>query len=655
MSARKITLILILIFAAQFLSVAQESADRSNSETEQASNISYKVDFQKIIIQNIPVTITLTPEEKKVLLHPVKVSLNDSVFLLNPTGNSYSFKHSFSNKEEVTIKAGSTVYEKPVNPVPLWMSIIPPLIAILMALIFREVYSALFTGLLAGTTILYFYQGKSFFIAIFSGLYSIIDSYIVKSMSDTGHVSIILFSMMIGGMVTLITKNGGMKGIVNYLARYAANDKSGQFVTWLLGVAIFFDDYANTLIVGNTMRPVTDKLKISREKLAYLVDSTAAPVAALALTTTWIGIEIAYIQEGINAIGINESAYIIFIKSLTTRFYPILTLIFILILIFKGRDYGPMLKAERRARAKEIVEEADNTETEEDIAGRLDSKKIRWYNAAIPVLIVVFGTFAGLVITGWNWEVWNNPELSKFTKFTEIIGNSDSYIALLWASLSGMLIAVILTIAQRIYSLKKSIAYLVEGFGTMLSAVLILILAWSLALITQDMHTAEFLAGVLTDMNLTPFLLPAITFVLSALIAFSTGSSWGTMAILYPLILPVSWAISQQYGMDYDASMAIFNNVVSSILAGSVFGDHCSPISDTTILSSLASSCNHIEHVRTQLPYAVTVGLVSVIFGTLPAAYGVPFYILYPVNIFILYLIVVLLGRQVNVGRSSGD
>jgi Na+/H+ antiporter NhaC len=648
MSARNLTLVLLFVFSTQLLSVAQESADPSTPETEQTPGISYNVDFQKIIIQNIPVTITLTPEGKKVVLHPVKVSLNDSVFVLNPDGNSYSFKYSFSKKEEVTIKAGSTVYERPVNPVPLWMSIIPPLIAILMALLFREVYSALFMGLLAGTTILYFYQGKSLFIAIFSGLYSIIDSYIVKSMSDTGHISIILFSMMIGGMVTLITKNGGMKGIVNYLARYAANDKSGQFVTWLLGIAIFFDDYANTLIVGNTMRPVTDKLKISREKLAYIVDSTAAPVAALALTTTWIGIEIAYIQEGINAIGINESAYIIFIKSLTTRFYPILTLIFILILIFKGRDFGPMLKAERRARAKEIVAEADDIEISAEITDRIDSKKVRWYNAAIPVLVVVFGTFAGLVITGWNRQVWDNPDLSAFTKFTEIIGNSDSYIALLWASLSGMLVAVILTVAQRIYNLKKSIIYLIEGFGTMLSAVLILILAWSLALITQDMHTAEFLAGVLTDMNLTPFLLPAITFILSALIAFSTGSSWGTMAILYPLILPVSWAISQQYGMDYDASLAIFNNVVSSILAGSVFGDHCSPISDTTILSSLASSCNHIEHVRTQLPYAVTVGLVSVVFGTLPAAYGVPYYILYPANILILYLIVVLLGKKVN-------
>ncbi len=649
MSTKQLLVLFVFILFVQYHCVAQENNSQEVPLTEQTSGNSYSIKLQNIIIQNIPIDICITPDNVTDNLYPVKVIFNDSAFSLSPEGNSYSFKYSFSHKEDVIIKVGSTIYERAITPVPLWMSIIPPLIAILMALLFREVYSALFMGLLAGTTILFFYQGKTLFIAIFSGLYSIIDSYIVKSMSDTGHISIILFSMMIGGMVTLITKNGGMKGIVNYLARYAANDKSGQFVTWLLGIAIFFDDYANTLIVGNTMRPVTDKLKISREKLAYIVDSTAAPVAALALTTTWIGIEIAYIQEGINAIGINESAYIIFIKSLTTRFYPILTLIFIVMLIFKGRDYGPMLKAERRARAKEIVEEADDIEINAEITDRIDSKKVRWYNAAIPVLVVVFGTFAGLVITGWNRQVWDDPDLSLFTKFTEIIGNSDSYIALLWASLSGMLMAVILTVAQRIYNLKKSIIYLIEGFGTMLSAVLILILAWSLALITQDMHTAEFLAGVLTDMNLTPFLLPAITFILSALIAFSTGSSWGTMAILYPLILPVSWAISQQYGMDYDASMAIFNNVVSSILAGSVFGDHCSPISDTTILSSLASSCNHIEHVRTQLPYAMTVGVVSVLFGTLPAAYGVPFYILYPANILILYLIIVLLGKKVNI------
>ncbi|RKY54371.1 MAG: Na+/H+ antiporter NhaC family protein [Candidatus Neomarinimicrobiota bacterium] len=603
------------------------------------------VEINPVIIQKISTNVELIIDDPIFdRSSPLEIIVQGSPLIIHPKDGKFIFQHIFKEKEELTISIGSFSFSKIVNPVPLWMSVIPPLIAILIALVFREVYTALFLGLLSGTTILFFFQGKSFFIALFSGLFAIIDTYIVDTMKDEGHISIILFSMMIGGMVALITKNGGMRGIVNYLSKYAANAKSGQFITWLLGIAIFFDDYANTLIVGNTMRPVTDRLKISREKLAYIVDSTAAPVAALALTTTWIGIEIAYIQEGINAIGLDESAYLIFIRSLSTRFYPILTLAFILILIFKGRDFGPMLKAEQRARSGQseidTIAEQDNPVEEE-------TTKARWYNAAIPVFIVVFGTFAGLVITGWDNKLWNNPDASAFTKFSEIIGNSDSYVALLWASMSGMFVAVILTVSQKIFNIRKSITYLIEGFSTMLNAVLILILAWSLAKITQNMHTADFLSQILVDMQLSPYLLPAITFLLSAVIAFSTGSSWGTMAILYPLILPVSWTISQNHGLDYDSTMLIFNNVVSSILAGSVFGDHCSPISDTTILSSLASSCNHIDHVRTQLPYALVVGVVGTLFGTLPAAYGVPFYVLFPVNIAILYFIVVIFGRKI--------
>ncbi len=230
------------------------------------------------------------------------------------------------------------------------MSIIPPLIAIIFALGFREVYSALFTGLFVGSVIITYYQGYSFFAAIFYGLFAIIDVYILESLNDSAHLSIIVFSMMIGAMVTLISHNGGMRGVVNILARYARNPRSGQFVTWMLGMAIFFDDYANTLVVGNTMRPVTDRLRISREKLSYIVDSTAAPIAAIAFVTTWIGAELSYIQDGINVIGLNETAYDIFLNSLQFSFYPVLALLFILILVQSNRDFGPMLTAEKNAR-----------------------------------------------------------------------------------------------------------------------------------------------------------------------------------------------------------------------------------------------------------------------------------------------------------------
>ncbi|RLD34880.1 MAG: Na+/H+ antiporter NhaC family protein [Bacteroidetes bacterium] len=469
-------------------------------------------------------------------------------------------------------------------------------------------------------------------------------------MFDRGHLSIIIFSMLIGAMVNLITRNGGMKGVVNLLSKHANNARSGQFITWLMGVVIFFDDYANTLVVGNTMRPVTDRLKISREKLAYLVDSTAAPIASIAFVTTWIGAELSYIQDGIDIIGLDENAYMIFFNSLAYSFYPIFTLIFILFLIFRGVDFGPMLRAERKARDTEIDPDDEDFSFSNEL-NKLeadDEVKARWFNAVIPVLVIIFGTLAGLVSTGWDAAIWSDESITFGRKISAIIGNADSYTALLWSSLSSVLVALLLTIGQRLLSLKESIDSLINGFRTMLTAVLILILAWSVALITQHMHTATFISNSMLEMSLSPYFVPAITFVLAALISFSTGSSWGTMAILYPLILPATWLITQDSGMEYDSSMHIFYNVVACVLTGSVLGDHCSPISDTTILSSLASSCNHIEHVRTQLPYALTVGIVAILAGTIPAAYGVSSFILFPAGLIVLFIVIIFLGRKVE-------
>jgi len=462
-------------------------------------------------------------------------------------------------------------------------------------------------------------------------------------------MAIIVFSMVIGATVNLITKNGGMKGVVNKLSRFARSPRSGQFVTWVLGIAIFFDDYANTLVVGNAMRPVTDKLRISREKLSYIVDSTAAPITAVAFVTTWIGAELGYIQDGINAIGLNESAYNIFLRSLAFSFYPILALLFILILVRSNRDYGPMLAAERRARFSKPSELNDDRDGFSNQLSELEvpeSQKARWYNAVIPIFVVITGTVVGLFYTGIAEVGWSD-EIGFSKNLSSVIGHADSYKALLWSSLSGALVAMVLTLSQRLLTLKESVDSMIDGFKVMLTAMVILILAWSLALVTKDMRTADFISQILVEINMTPYLIPTITFILSALVAFSTGSSWGTMAILYPLVLPSTWLICQQNGLEYDHSMIIFYNVVSTVLAGSVMGDHCSPISDTTILSSLASSCNHIEHVRTQLPYALTVGVVAILSGTLPAAYGVPSWILFPVSLAILILIVRFVGKKV--------
>ena len=564
-----------------------------------------------------------------------------------------------------------------VKHIPLWLSLVPPLVAIILALFLKEVIVSLFVGIWSGAFII----GGMRFSSLYhwmQSLFDVVQNFMIGALNDSAHLSVLLFSLLIGGMVSIISKNGGMAGVVRALSKYAKTPKSAQFITWLLGVAIFFDDYANTLIVGNTMRSVTDSFKISREKLAYIVDSTAAPVAAVAFITTWIGAELGYIDDGIASLGLSNAptAYSIFISSLRYSFYPILTLVFILIIIYTRRDYGPMWKAEHRSSTTGQVSSAsteDENEPDMEDLSPVKGASIKWYNAVIPVATVILMTIYGLLETGFGsilqslnsdgatyqgWgQAWANmeaisgiPEMGFFTKLGTVIGNSDSYSALIWASLIGVLVALILTWSQRIIKLKDSMHWLVVGFKTMMPALIILTLAWALAITTKDLHTADYLSANLAN-SLNPYVLPVVIFLLAALISFSTGSSWSTMAILYPIAIPTTYIICRNNGLSTDLTFELLYNVIATVLAASVLGDHCSPISDTTILSSLASDCNHIDHVRTQLPYALTVGAVSCACTFLSTFLGGGFLIsliLIILSIALLYLIVIKLGKKVD-------
>lgn len=521
---------------------------------------------------------------------------------------------------------------------PLWMSILPPLVAILMALLLREVISSLFFGILSGAVIMAYYGGCGPFEALGSGLLRVVDTYIVGSLDNPDHVKIIVFTLLIGGMVKIITVNGGMQGIVNWLSKRAKGPRSGQLATFVMDLCVFFDDYANTLVVGNTMRPLADKLRISREKLSYIIDSTSAPVVAVAFITTWIGAELSYIQDGINTLGLDTSAYSVFIQSLAYSFYPFLTLAFVLMLVLSGRDFGPMLKAERKARS------LDATAATEPVDAKAKNHAI---DALIPLTVLIVGTVAGLVVTGYQGEIWSDADHGFFAKLTATIGAADSYTALLWSSLCSLLTAIIMTLLRRRVKFGKVMEASVEGFKSMFNAVVILTMAWSIALVTKDMHTAEFVSQLLVQWAVSPVLVPAITFVLAALIGFSTGTSWGTMAILYPLILPASWLLCQDQGMTVASTWPVFYNVVASVLAGAVMGDHCSPISDTTIMSSLSSQCDHLQHVSTQLPYALTVGGVALLLGVLPSALGLPSWIAFIIAAGVLWCIVRFIGKKV--------
>ena len=523
------------------------------------------------------------------------------------------------------------------GPMPPWMSILPPLIAIVMALLLKEVLSALFLGVLSGTILMALFSGHAPVEALGGGLLRVVDTYIVGSLTDLDHVRIIVFTLLIGGMVRIISANGGMRGIVNWLLRRAQGPRSGQLMTFVMDLCIFFDDYSNTLMVGNTMRPVADKLKISREKLAYIVDSTSAPVVAVAFVTTWIGAELSYIQDGLNTIGLETSAYSVFFSSLRYSFYPFLTLGFVLMVILSGRDFGPMLKAERKARMS-VATDADDIGNEAKPAHGLD--------ALIPLLVLVFGTIVGLVVTGYDASVWQDGGADFFSKLSATVGEANSYMALLWASLLSLITAIVVTMLRGSLAFGKVMEEMLEGFKVMFNAVLILTMAWSIALVTKDIHTAEFVSHLLLEWSLSPSLVPALTFLLAALIGFSTGTSWGTMAILYPLILPASWLLCQEQGLGVDATMPLFYNVVASVMAGAVMGDHCSPISDTTIMSSLASQCNHLQHVSTQMPYALTVGSVALLIGVLPTGLGLPSWVAFLLGFAALGLIVRIVGKK---------
>lgn len=516
---------------------------------------------------------------------------------------------------------------------PNILSLLPAVIAISFALLLRQVIPAIFAGLLAGAILV---RGLSP-IGIWQGLLDTVGIYTLDALADRDHISIVIFALMIGGLVGIISRNGGMSGIVHFVSMMATTRQRGQIATSLLGTAIFFDDYANTMVVGNTMRPITDRLRISREKLAYLVDSTAAPIASLALVTTWIGFQVGLIDEATKDLeGISASAYAIFLNALPYGFYSILAIVFVYLVAASGRDFGPMLRAEQEVTLSPPVDG-------ETASGTPDTPP-RLMNALLPLGILVLGTLGGIYWTG-------RSGLPPTASLQDIIGNGNSYLAMLWSSTLAVIIAIALSLASRTLTLEKAIHSWMEGVSSLLPAIIILTLAWALAGVNEALHTAEYLSATLSG-QIVPGLLPSLIFVLAAAIAFATGSSWGVMGILIPLTMPLTWAVLAPTGVDI-ASSPIFLASIAALLSGAVWGDHCSPISDTTILSSMASGCDHIAHVKTQLPYALIVGGVAILAGSLPAGFGMSVWLCLAAGVAILVAVIGVFGKSVKVRQTD--
>ncbi|OEF99095.1 sodium:proton antiporter [Vulcanibacillus modesticaldus] len=512
-------------------------------------------------------------------------------------------------------------------------SLIPPLVAILLAFLTKQVILSLFIGVFFGATMVY--DGN-----IFYGFLRTLDKYMLGSVADSWNAGILIFTLTIGGMVGVISKMGGTQAIAEVLAKKVKNSRSAQLSTWLMGLFVFFDDYSNTLIVGPTMRPLTDKMTISREKLSYIVDSTAAPVTGMALISTWVGYELGLINESFKNLGIEVNSYDVFVKSIPYRFYDIFALVMVFLIAWLMRDFGPMYKAEKRARlmGKVLADGATPlAATNNEIPNIKEADKLRVSNAVVPILTLVIVGFVGLWYSGGGTE-----QPFTFEGVRKAFGDSDASVALIWASALASMVAIVMAISQKILGLNEAIEAWVDGAKSLVITAVILTLAWSLGTVTSDVGTADYLVKIVTD-TLPVMLLPFLVFIISSVVSFATGTSWGTMAIMIPLAIPLASAYT---GGSIDG---ILLGTLGAVLAGSIFGDHSSPISDTTILSSMASASDHIDHVKTQIPYALTTAIVASAVGYIPIGLGMSPFISLVLGIVIIWAIIRFYGKSTNI------
>ncbi|MBQ8018393.1 MAG: Na+/H+ antiporter NhaC family protein [Methanobrevibacter sp.] len=529
------------------------------------------------------------------------------------------------------------------------LTLLPPLIAIALAFITKETILSLFIGVFVGEFMLCANDLNIISTAINAFLQ--MGSQIISCMADPWNAGIILQCLLIGGIIQLVTKMGGAKALADAFAKRADTPRKAQLFTWFLGLCVFFDDYANSLIVGPIMRPVMDKLKVSREKLAFVVDATAAPVAGIAIISTWIGLEISLIAAGFESVGVtNVTGFGIFLQTIPYRFYNIFILLFIVISAITLYEFGPMKKAEQNARARKedeeiIVPEAPGFDEVKPVEGI----KLSVWNAIIPIGTLIVGALIAFYWSGYTTILGGEDQalitLMKtaplsFDGIFQALSQSDASVALFQAALLASIVAIVMAVGEKILTIEDAISEWIGGMKTIVITGVILLLAWSLGGVIGEVGTADYLVGVLSD-TIPQFIVPALIFILGALISFATGTAYGTMSILMPLAIPLAWAVSTG-----DMNFTIV--CTSGVLTGAIFGDHCSPISDTTILSSMGTSCNHIDHVQTQIYYAIFVACVAIFIGYIPAGLGIPWYISLVVGVIVMYIGLKILGEKVD-------
>ena len=455
-------------------------------------------------------------------------------------------------------------------------SLIPPVVAIVLALITKEVYSSLFVGILIGGV---FYSGFTFE----RTMTHVFQDGIIGSLSDAYNVGILVFLVLLGILVCMMNQAGGSAAFGRWASVHIKSRVGAQLATVLLGVLIFIDDYFNCLTVGSVMRPVTDKHNVSRAKLAYLIDATAAPICIIAPISSWAAAVTGFVE--------GEDGLSIFIRAIPYNFYALLTIVMMIALTIMGADYGLMRKHEENALKGDLYTTPDrpyaNAEEEES------NSKGGVIDLVFPIIVLIFCCVIGMIYTGGFFEG---------TGFVEAFSGSDASVGLMLGSFFAFIITIVFYAVRKVLKFSESMACIPEGFKAMVSPILILTLAWTLKAMTDSLGADVFVAEIVkSSSGGLVNLLPAIIFLVGCFLAFATGTSWGTFGILIPIVV-------EAFSKTNETMMIIS---ISACMAGAVCGDHCSPISDTTIMASAGAQCNHVNHVSTQLPYAVTVAAVS--------------------------------------------
>ncbi len=532
-----------------------------------------------------------------------------------------------------------------------WTSLLPPLVALVLAVGLRRVVPALYIAVFVGATLLHggnplwaaWVEIRGLFGAL-AGAFGIgsapTEGYLAGVVADSFNLQILGFTFALVGLVAVVSRMGGTRGLVDALAPLARGPRSAQAVTASMGTAVFFDDYANTVVIGTTARTLTDKHRLSREKLAYIVDSTSAPVAGIAIVSTWIGYEVGLFDDLLSTLSavpdMPGSGYEMFFAVLPLRFYCLFALALVFIGAFTGRDLGPMLAAERRARSGGPLA-PDGSVEKEPVSVTKAGVPARAGNAILPIGAVLLVTVGFILGAGTGPMASFSPLSLGDWKVVFDNAGGDIALILLAAALVGSAVAFTLALGQRLLSGREAVSAYTDGMKTLAEAAAVLIAAWAIKSVCDGLSTGLTIVALIGD-GLPPLWIPLTVFLMSGVIAFSTGTSWGTMALVLPIAAPLSATLSGE--------PLIVLASLGAVLDGAIWGDHCSPISDTTVLSSTASGCPHLAHVRTQLPYATLAMLAAGAWGYLGVAGGLPLLAAYGLGLVTMVAVMLIFGRS---------